>query len=503
MTHIMRKHLYILLLSAAITLAGSCKDDNNDPQEPQALTFNINGGNDINQIGVYATEESTFSGVRYLDNARFSKNNNIFTSTDPGTVLSDNGLMVTAYHPYTQNILPAGSDIAQVKTAIDQSNIGEYLNSDFMAGTAVIAPDSKSPVSMTVNRLFAKVNLILKPIGSATDLSDAVVRLTLNSIADVNFTTSNVESSSTPAQIIPRGTFSVNEEGDWTGVSVITVPQDIQGNNEFISLTIGGNNRNYSLGQDLSIVSGQEYDLEVSISRTAEDIIVSIEVTESPWASGLNLDFNINEETEDIDSVSDYDGNRYEVIKAGPQLWMASNLRTTHYNDGAPINHVPDADQWAIVENEGAYTFYNENESMSERYGLLYNWYTVKTEKLCPEGWHVPTMAEYEMLFDFAGGIDFAGEAMKSTSGWRNYRNEELPEIQGSNSSGFNGMPGGVRYADGSFSNEGRYGYWWTSSAESDFESFGVYLYYGGAAASSITENNRLGYSVRCIKYQE
>ena len=71
--------------------------------------------------------------------------------------------MITAYYPYTQNILPAGSDIAQVRTAIDQSNIGEYINSDFMAGTTVIAPDSKSPVSMTVNRLFAKINLILKP----------------------------------------------------------------------------------------------------------------------------------------------------------------------------------------------------------------------------------------------------------------------------------------------------------------------------------------------------
>ena len=174
MTHIMRKHLYILLLSAAITLAGSCKDDNNDPQEPQALTFNINGGNDINQIGVYATEESTFSGVRYLDNARFSKDNGLFTSTDPGAVLSDNGLLITAYHPYTQNILPPGSDIAQVKTATDQSNIGEYLNSDFLAGTAVMAPDSRSPISLTVNRLFAKVNLILPQAAAPNPIFDGI-----------------------------------------------------------------------------------------------------------------------------------------------------------------------------------------------------------------------------------------------------------------------------------------------------------------------------------------
>ena len=243
--------------------------------------------------------------------------------------------------------------------------------------------------------------------------------------------------------------------------------------------------------------------MEISITRTAEKLIVSIEVSESPWISGLNIDFSIDEEIEKIDSLSDYDGNRYEVVKAGPQLWMASNLRTTHYNDGTPITHISDADQWAVVTDEGAYSFYNEDEAMREKYGLLYNWHALKTEKLCPEGWHVPTMAEYEMLFDFAGGIEFAGEAMKSTSGWRNYQNEEPSDIQGSNSSGFNGTPGGVRYADGSFANEGRYGYWWTSTAENDFESFGIYLYYGGAAASTITESNRLGYNVRCIKYQE
>ena len=504
MTRIMRKHQYILLLAAAATLAaGSCKDNNNTPQELQELTLNINGGDDINEIGVYATEENTFSGTRYLDNARFSKDNGLFTSTDPGAVLSDNGLLITAYHPYTQNILPPGSDIAQVKTATDQSNIGEYLNSDFLAGTAVMAADSRSPISLTVNRLFAKVNLILKPVGSGTDLSDAVARLTLNSTADVNFTACEVESSSTPAQIIPRGSFNVNEEGDWTGVSVITVPQDIKGDAEFITLTMGGESGTYSLGQDLSIASGQEYDMEISITRTAEKLIVSIEVSESPWISGLNIDFSIDEEIEKIDSLSDYDGNRYEVVKAGPQLWMASNLRTTHYNDGTPITHISDADQWAVVTDEGAYSFYNEDEAMREKYGLLYNWHALKTEKLCPEGWHVPTMAEYEMLFDFAGGIEFAGEAMKSTSGWRNYQNEEPSDIQGSNSSGFNGTPGGVRYADGSFANEGRYGYWWTSTAENDFESFGIYLYYGGAAASTITESNRLGYNVRCIKYQE
>lgn len=90
------------------------------------------------------------------------------------------------------------------------------------------------------------------------------------------------------------------------------------------------------------------------------------------------------------DTINDIDGNRYRTIQIGEQTWMAKNLKTTTYKDGTPIELVTNNNNWS-EDSIGAYCWYNNDEEIGNIYGALYNYYAVETNKICPDGWHVPT----------------------------------------------------------------------------------------------------------------
>ena len=108
----------------------------------------------------------------------------------------------------------------------------------------------------------------------------------------------------------------------------------------------------------------------------------------------------------------DIDGNVYETVQIGEQLWMAENLKVTHYNDGTEIPTGYSSSEWGNLST-GAYAVYGDNESNADPYGYLYNWYAVETGNLAPEGWHVATDDEYTALSDYLGGTSVAGGKMK------------------------------------------------------------------------------------------
>jgi len=198
-------------------------------------------------------------------------------------------------------------------------------------------------------------------------------------------------------------------------------------------------------------------------------------------------------------TVTDYDGNEYQTVTIGNQTWMAENLKTTKYNDGTLIPLIIENTAWINLTTPGYCWYDNDSVSYSESYGALYNWYTVNTEKLCPNGWHVPTNSEWNILMDYLGGRDFAGGKMKEagTLHW----NE--PNTGATNESGFNGRPGGVRnHEDGNFHSIRVTAYWWTSTAgEGGFPySYNKYLQNVSSSLSTNTYNNEKGYSVRCMQ---
>ena len=196
-----------------------------------------------------------------------------------------------------------------------------------------------------------------------------------------------------------------------------------------------------------------------------------------------------------ITLASDVDGNIYNVISLGNQLWMGENLKTTKYKDGTAIPIVTDGTKWAGLTTS-AYCWYDNSIGNKNVYGALYNWYTVKTGKLCPAGWHVPTDAEWTVLTNYLGGESVAGGKLKEkgTLHWAS------PNTGATNESRFTALPGGCRRYDGVFIGLTGNATWRTSS---DYDATRVMyrflFYYSGSMNSNYT-NKQAGYSVRCLK---
>ena len=190
--------------------------------------------------------------------------------------------------------------------------------------------------------------------------------------------------------------------------------------------------------------------------------------------------------------VTDIDGNQYATVFIGSQEWMAENLRTSHYSNGNSISNVTDQSSW-INLTSGSWCHYNNDSQYENPYGKLYNWYVANDSRnVCPNGWHVPSIVEWDTLVSFLGGEGVAGTKMKSTGTqyWPNPNN-------GTNESGFNGLPGGNR--SGNFLALGAWGYWW-SSTEDTYNSAWLYsLYYSFATAIKHNPAKVFGYSIRCI----
>jgi uncharacterized protein (TIGR02145 family) len=191
----------------------------------------------------------------------------------------------------------------------------------------------------------------------------------------------------------------------------------------------------------------------------------------------------------------DYDGNAYPTFTIGTQVWMAENLRVTHYRNGDVIPNVTDGGAWAALTT-GAYCWYNNDQGTNAKYGTLYNWHAVDDSRgLCPAGWHAPTDAEWTTLTTYLGGQSVAGGKMKSVSAlWQSLN------IDATNSSGFSGLPGGARYGSGGFNFVGGYSLWWTSTEEDDDYAWYRSISYGYPEVSRFDSYKEGGLSVRCLR---
>ena len=210
---------------------------------------------------------------------------------------------------------------------------------------------------------------------------------------------------------------------------------------------------------------------------------------------GTDLSFTTTSST--ATTVTDIDGNVYNTVTIGTQVWMKENLKTTKLNDGSTIPNISDYATFVTL-NTPAFCWYDNNISNRDTYGSLYNWYSVTTMKLCPTGWHVPSDSEWKTLEMYLGmtqvqsdaegwrGID-QGTQLKSTTGWNSGGN-------GSNTSGFTALPGGGRYA-ASAGSIGNLGYWRSSTNRIyrvlDISHNQVNRYWDGEEG---------GESVRCLK---
>jgi uncharacterized protein (TIGR02145 family) len=202
------------------------------------------------------------------------------------------------------------------------------------------------------------------------------------------------------------------------------------------------------------------------------------------------------------DGSKTYAGKTYNTIVVGTQTWLAENL---NYNA------------------TGSKCYNNDNANCT-KYGRLYDWSTamgfeaacnssscseqIETphQGICPDGWHIPSNADWNELYHYADGTldgstnlssnynsPTAGKYLKATSGWNSNGN-------GQDTYGFSALPGGSGNSGGDFYDVGSYGYWWSAS-----EYYSNYAYYRDmfydfeSASWYYNDKDRLR-SIRCLQ---
>ncbi|MEZ5360593.1 MAG: fibrobacter succinogenes major paralogous domain-containing protein [Candidatus Zixiibacteriota bacterium] len=200
-------------------------------------------------------------------------------------------------------------------------------------------------------------------------------------------------------------------------------------------------------------------------------------------------------------TVTDIDGNSYRTVTIGNQVWMAENLKVTHYRNGDLIPNVMIED-WSSLTT-GARCSYNNDYGNSAVMGLLYNNYAVTDSRnIAPEGWRVPKDSDWQTMIGYLGGEHIAGAKMKEAG----YDNWLEPNTGATNESGFTALPSGGLHHEDYFTGIGSYAYFWSSSlaVEGVFnDTVGSYLVllYNSKNINRIYDAQRKhGQAVRCIK---
>ncbi|MBE0653750.1 MAG: fibrobacter succinogenes major paralogous domain-containing protein [Bacteroidales bacterium] len=208
----------------------------------------------------------------------------------------------------------------------------------------------------------------------------------------------------------------------------------------------------------------------------------------------LALTTGCKKETEDL-TVTDIDGNVYQTVTIGSQVWLKENLKTTRYRNGDPIPNVTDDAQWLSLSG-GAYCNYDNISSNSATYGLLYNWDAViDPRNICPAGWHIPSDTEWKTLIDNLGGEEVAGGKLKEkgTAHWISPNTDAIDQY------GFKALPAGYRLG-GTFQQPGYYATWWSRTEKNLADAWIITLINSKSKAYIEGAYKIDGHSVRCVR---
>ena len=222
-------------------------------------------------------------------------------------------------------------------------------------------------------------------------------------------------------------------------------------------------------------------------------------------------------------AVKDIDGNKYDAVKIGNQVWMASNLRSTRYADGTsiPLGEIT-SDTEPYRYAPGTAQSNEENMVNVPAYGYLYNWAAVmhgaassdanpsRVQGICPKGWHVPSDAEWTQLTDYmatrpeymsSGNRDHLAKALAATWGWESSSDPDAVGYEPSttnNATGFSAFPAG--YYGGGYYVFGYYAGFWSSTEYNSNDAWGRGLGCNYADVGRYNYYKDYGFSVRCVR---
>jgi uncharacterized protein (TIGR02145 family) len=196
-----------------------------------------------------------------------------------------------------------------------------------------------------------------------------------------------------------------------------------------------------------------------------------------------------------VGTVTDIDGNVYPTIMIGNQVWMAENLKVTHYRNGDSIPNITNGAAWDSYGAGALGDIHNSLDSVAI-YGRMYNWYAVNDSRnIAPDGWHVPTYQEWVILQNTLGTD--AGNDMKEvgTAHWTS------PNDLATNSSGFTALGAGIRGEQGYYIALYQQAYYWSSTEYDDGDAREARLSHSSINLSLGGKSyKRTGCSIRCVK---
>jgi uncharacterized protein (TIGR02145 family) len=260
-----------------------------------------------------------------------------------------------------------------------------------------------------------------------------------------------------------------------------------------------------SIGSWVTIIQGFTPSTTYYVRAYATNIVgtsygdeMAFRTLNSPYSSG---------------TTTDIDGNVYKTINIGNQTWMAENLKTTKYSDGTEIPYITSFDSWQL-RNTPAFCWPNNEIANKETYGALYNWFTVNTGKLAPNGWHIATIDDWITLktylsnnnYYFGNNTSNIAKSLASSFGWNNstVAGSIGNDMSVNNRSLFNAVPSGTRDARRNFTPLGFMAIWWTpniSYATTASYAYNLSLTYDQSSLSVWdTSVPQYGYAVRCVK---
>lgn len=207
------------------------------------------------------------------------------------------------------------------------------------------------------------------------------------------------------------------------------------------------------------------------------------------------------------------DGNNYNVVKIGDQIWMAENLAyLPEVQNHAEYKIRGDAGEpaYGVADYDGNDVTLAKSNTNYDTYGVLYNWYVVDQTNVCPSGWHVPTDDEWKTLEMTLGmsqsdanntgyrgtnqGAQLAGNANLWTDG-------DLDANANFGTSGLNALPGGWRVGlTGISGSKTEIGYWWCRNQFDSEHGYHRYLYYNSTLVYRSGFRKNSGLSIRCVK---
>ena len=354
-------------------------------------------------------------------------------------------------------------------------------------------------INTVPNPYFDKANLYFS---CSNEVEAAIQLMTPNGVVVVS-----------KKMVLTAGSHNFKISGSSPGFYIVSVITDKGIKSTKVVQKINGNSSIEYAGTEHETESGSKNRLKVS-NATYELDYSPGDVISYTIKSGDNITI-VNEKPSEskviaaaIVTCKDHDNNNYKTVKIGDQIWMAENLKTTHYANGDAIPYVASDADWKALSDD--YHDQDRAYCFNSDYGCLYTWAGAMNganssvanpsgvQGACPDGWHLPSPEEFIQLNNFLGGGNLSTYKLKEVGyTWGDNSN---PKTIGSNESGFSGKPAGFRDPDdGTYGYVGSWAFWWATNGYNNHYSAATwYIYLNWDFEGGDVHKSR-GSSVRCV----